>query len=63
MPVKIVVREREIELTFDQMDLSPDASDAQIIVAAERHMEQKLENFVVTRQGGNVMVSPSPVFG
>lgn len=63
MPVKIVVREREIELTFDQMDLSPDASDAQIIVAAERHMEQKLENFVVTRQGENVMVSPSPVFG
>lgn len=63
MPVKIVAREREIELTFDQMGLSPDASDAEIIVAAERHMEQKLENFVVTRQGENVMVSPSPVFG
>ena len=61
--VKIVTREREVEVTLDDLRLGDRATDAEIISAAERRLEQSLNNYIVTRHEDNIVVSPTPVFG
>ena len=61
--VRIVTREREMEVTFDDLRLGNQATDAEIIAAAERRLEQTLNNYIVTRHEDNIVVSPTPVFG
>ena len=61
--LKVVTKEREVELTFEDLNLASDASDAEIIAAVERRLDQKLDSHVVSRHEENVMVSPAPIFG
>ena len=63
MNLRIVTKEREVELTFRDLDLATTATDAQIRTAAERYMDSKLTDLVVSRQGENILLSPSPIFG
>lgn len=61
--IKVVLREREIELSFIDLDLPVTATDAQLVQATERHLDQKLDGFAVTRHEDHVMISSEPVFG
>jgi hypothetical protein len=61
--VKIVTKETEINATLQDLGLEPQATDNQIIVAAERRAEQTLEHYTVTRHEGNILVSPTPIYG
>ena len=61
--LKIVTKERETEYTFKDLDLAPDATDSEIVRAAERRLDQNLNGFIVTKEGENALVSPAPVFG
>jgi hypothetical protein len=63
MNLRIVTREREVELTFRDLDLTNTATDAQIRTAAEKYMDAKLTDLVVSRQGENILLSTSPIFG
>jgi len=61
--VKIVTREKEVEVTLTELGVESDASDSAIIRAAERHLDTNLNGLMVSRQGENILVSPTPVFG
>ena len=63
MNLRIVTREREVELTLRDLDLTNTATDAQIKTAAEKYMDSKLTDLVVSRQGENILLSPAPIFG
>lgn len=63
MTLKVVTSEAEREFTFEELGLPYEATDNEILEAAHRKLDQDLEGYVVSRQGQNVLVSPSPVFG
>ena len=63
MNLRIVTKEREVELTFRDLDLATSASDTAIVKAAEKYMDSRLTDLVVTRNGENVLLAPSPIFG
>ncbi len=63
MNLKVVTKEREVELTFEDLNLELESSDAEIITAVQRHLDQRLDGYVVTRHEDNVLVSSAPVFG
>lgn len=63
MNLKVVTREKEIDLTLEELGLSTEATDAEIIVAAQRRLDETLDGYVVSRHDTNIMVSPAPVFG
>jgi hypothetical protein len=61
--VKIVTRDVEINATLVDLGLEPQATDTQILAAAERRSEQMLEHYTVTRHEDNILVSPTPIYG
>jgi hypothetical protein len=61
--IRIVTREKEVEVTLDDLGIAQGASDSEIIRAAERHLDTNLNGLMVSRQGENILVSPTPVFG
>ena len=63
MTVRIVTKEREVELTFDELHITPTSGDAAIIKAAERSLDTTLKDYMVTKNGDNVIVSATPIYG
>ena len=61
--LRIVTKEREVELTLNELGLEQGSTDAEIMRAAERHLDQNLSGLIVSRKGENVLLSPSPIFG
>jgi len=61
MQVRVVTRERELDL--DIPEVVDNSTDSQIIAAVERRLETELKGYMVTREKGKALVSPSPVFG
>jgi len=61
--VRVVTREKEVELTFEELDLVDSATDNEIVRAAERHLDANLSGLMVSRSGENVLLSPTPIFG
>jgi len=61
--LKVVTKEREVEYTFSDLDLEPEATDSEILRAAERRLDTNLNGYIVTKEGENALVSPAPVFG
>jgi len=63
MNVRVVTKEREVEMTFKQLGLEKGATDAEIMRAAERDLDQNLSGLIVSRKEENVLLSPAPIFG
>ena len=63
MNLKVVTKEKEVELTLEELDLTSQSSDIDIITAVQRHLDQNLDGYMVSRREDNVLVSPTPVFG
>lgn len=63
MDLKVVTKEKEVELTLEELGLEVNSSDTVIIAAVQRHLDQNLDGYMVSRQDGKVLVSPAPVFG
>lgn len=63
MDLKVVTKEKEVELILEELDLTNQSSDTDIIAAVQRHLDQNLDGYMVSRQDDRVLVSPSPVFG
>jgi len=61
--LKVVTKEKEVELTLEELGLYPNSSDTDIIAAVQRHLDQNLDGYMVSRREDNVLVSPTPVFG
>jgi hypothetical protein len=58
--LRIVTRDQEVELLNV---LSSDASDTEVIRMAENRLDTSLKGYQVSRNGNNVLVAPTPVFG
>jgi hypothetical protein len=64
MRIRVVTVEKEVEFSLAELGIKVvDPSDAQLIPAVERKIDQKLENVTVTRQGENIVIAPTPVYG
>ncbi len=61
MQVKVVMDGRETDM--DLKSLSPEATDSEILKAVAGRAERDMNDYHVTREGSNVLVSPTPVFG
>lgn len=59
--LRVVTRDGEKDL--EAPELSPEATDSEIISAAERRLETDLNGYMVTREKDRVLVNPSPVYG
>lgn len=63
MDLKVVTQDKEVELTLEELGLDIQSSDTDIIAAIQRHLDQNLDGYMVSRREDNVLVSPTPVFG
>lgn len=61
--VRIVTKENEVELTLEDLGVTIDSSASDILEAANKYMDQTLNNYTVTKSEGNILVSPTPVWG
>jgi hypothetical protein len=61
--LRVVTKEREVELTLTDLGIEANASDAEIIRAAERNLDTTLNGLIVSRKGENILLSPAPIFG
>jgi hypothetical protein len=61
--VRIVTKEREHEISITDLGLTQASTDRNIIEAAGKFLDANLQNYIVTRNGDNIMVSPTPIFG
>jgi hypothetical protein len=61
--LKIVTKEQEYNVKLSEAELTSNSSDTDIIKASEFIAKTILKDFVVSRHGQNILVSPSPIFG
>jgi hypothetical protein len=61
--LRVVTREREVELTLTDLGIDANATDAEIVRAAERNLDTTLNGLIVSRKGENILLSPAPIFG
>jgi hypothetical protein len=61
--LRVVTKEKEVELTFTELNLESGATDSEIVRAAERHLDQNLNGLIVSRRENNILLSPAPIFG
>lgn len=61
--LRVVLREREVDLSMVDLDLGDLSTDSDIITAVTKHTGENLANHMVRREGENILVSPTPVFG
>jgi hypothetical protein len=61
--LRVVTKEREVELTLTDLGIDANATDAEIVRAAERNLDTTLNGLIVSRKGENILLSPAPIFG
>jgi len=61
MELKAVIDGEERDVPIG--NLSPEATDREILAHVEGYSERTLSNHIVRREEGRVLVSPSPSFG
>jgi hypothetical protein len=61
--LRVVTKEREVELTLTELGLDNGSTDSEILRAAERHLDQNLNGLIVSRKDENILLSPAPIFG
>ena len=60
MEVRLVTGTGEETYTVDSLEAP---TDEQLLLVMERRTEKDLSNYTITRNNGNVLISPTPVYG